>query len=360
MASTKELMSTVLDLRGIDMVTPVDLLENGHTPYSKNFRLYAQQADDRKVAVSSSKGPGYYTTPLGQVLYQSNTATDGANVAKVGVIAGVHSFTFTATDSSRLTEIQLQVADTEGAEGPLLVKVYSDAGGTPGKLLTESSILSGSIGSTPTWLSAKFLNSVQLSSGSQYWVVLSIQDDGKHNYDVITTTSGTPAWKTDSALSQLAQQTYAINYRIYTAPDQLCKGAYRFTRDNGNNTTVAVYGTTIYMVDDTTGTLIHIIGGLSSSATEYNFDNGDNKVFWVNGFDELTNWDGTIESQATNIVSNPSFNTSTASYNAFSGSTITRVTTDFHSNPASLQVTASTGIRGTVLSQVLYIGNSRS
>ena len=354
MASTKELMSTVLDLRGIDMVTPVDLLKDGHTPYSKNFRLYAQQADDRKVAVSSSKGPGYYTTPLGQVLYQSNTATDGAGVAKVGVIAGVHSFTFTATDSSRLTEIQLQVADTEGADGPLLVKVYSDAGGTPGRLLTESSILSGSIGNTPAWLSAKFINSVQLSSGSQYWVVLSIQDDGKHNYDVITTTSGTPAWKTDSALSQLTQQTYAINYRVYTAPDQPCKGAYRFTRDNGNNTTVAVYGTTIYRVDDTTGTLIPIIGGLSSSATEYNFDNGDNKVFWVNGFDQLTNWDGTIESQASNIVSNPSFNTSTASYAALSGSTITRVTTDFHSTPASLQVTASTGIRGTALSQLLY------
>lgn len=354
MASTKELMSTVLDLRGLDMVTPVDLLENGHTPYSKNFRLYAQQADDRKVAVSSSKGPGYYTTPLGQVLYQGNTATDGAGVAKVGVIAGVHSFTFTATDSSRLTEIQLQVADTEGADGPLSVKVYSDAGGTPGKLLTESSILSGSIGNTPSWLSAKFLNSVQLSSGSQYWVVLSIQDDGKHNYDVITTTSGTHAWKTDSALSQLTQQTYAINYRIYTAPDQQCKGAYRFTRDNGNNVTVAVYGTTIYRVDDTTGTLIPIIGGLSSSATEYNFDNGDNKVFWVNGFDELTNWDGTIESQASNIVSNPSFNISTASYTAFIGNTITRITTDFHSNPASLQVTASTGIRGTLLSQILY------
>ena len=33
-----------LDLKGLDMVSPVDLMKSGRTPYAKNFRLYAQQS----------------------------------------------------------------------------------------------------------------------------------------------------------------------------------------------------------------------------------------------------------------------------------------------------------------------------
>ena len=53
----QEKIGLTLDIRGLDMVTPVDLLSDGRTPWSKNFRLYAQQSDDRQVAVSSRKGP---------------------------------------------------------------------------------------------------------------------------------------------------------------------------------------------------------------------------------------------------------------------------------------------------------------
>lgn len=335
-------MQEVLDLRGLDLVTPTDLLANGHTPFSKNFRLYAQQADDRRVAVSSRKGPGYYTVPLSEALYQSNTSSTGSGVAKVGVITGVHMIPFTATDSSRLTRVDLNVSDSEQASGPLMVQIYSDSSGQPGRLLSESSILSGAIGSTAAWLTARFINSVQLENTVNYWIVIRVQDDGKRNYNLASTTDGTLAYLTDSAMSQGVEQAYSLNYKIYTTPDAQDKGGYRFARDNGQNVTVAAYGTTLYMVDETSGVLVPIITGLSSSASEYRFTNGDNRVFWVNSYDQLTSWTGIHESVAPNLVTNGAFETNTIGWLPYSGNTLTRITTAFHTGAASMYVNAPT------------------
>lgn len=344
--ATKEKMSAVLDLRGLDMVTPVDLLSDGHTPFSKNFRLYAQQADDRRVAVSSRKGPGYYTTPLGETLSDSNTGSTGASIVKVGVVTGIQLQPFTAPNNGRVTQIELKVSDPDAnASGPLLVQIYSDKDGKPHKLLTESSILSGDVGSSSQWLSARYIKSIQLTSGDQYWIVARMQDDGKNTYSLDTTTSGTPAYATDSALFAATQQTYAINYRLYTTPDGIDKGAYRFARDNGQNLTVVAFGTTMYKVNEAEGTLVPILEGLSSEATEYRFTNGDNKVFWVNGYDELTNWDGTDETAAPNKVNNPGFESNTTGWTAQTGTTLARSTTEFQSGVASAQLTAASGTR---------------
>ena len=344
--ANKEKMSAVIDLRGLDLVTPVDLLSDGRTPNSKNFRLYAQQADDRRVAVSSRKGPGYYISDLAQTVAESNVSTAGASTAEVGVVTGVHAIPFTATNNNRLSRVDINLKDVNQASGPLMVQIYSDVSSRPAQLLAQSSILAGDIGSTASWSAALFIKAVKLTSGNKYWIVLRMQDDGKNTYSLSTTTDGTKAYVTNSALSQLAEQTYSLNYKIYTSVDQTDKGAYRFARDNGDNITLAAYGNTMYQIDETSGTLVPVLSGLSSVATDYKFTNGDNRVFWVNGYDKLTSWDGTMESQALNIVSNPGFSTSTTTWSAVSGSTISRVTSDFKTAPASLQVTASSGARG--------------
>ena len=344
--ANKEKMSAVMDLRGLDMVTPVDLLSDGRTPYSKNFRLYAQQADDRRVAVSSRKGPGYYIADLSQTMMDSNTSTNGASTADVGVIQGVHAFRFTASNNDRLSRIDINLKDVNQASGPLMVDIYTDVADKPTVLLTQSSILGGDIGSVSSWSIARFVSAPQLASGQKYWIVLRMQDDGKNTYSLSTTTTGTPAYTTNSSLSQLQPQPYSLNYKLYTSTSQTDKGSYRFARDNGDNITLAAYGNTMYQIDETSGTLTPVLSGLSSVATDYKFTNGDNRVFWVNGYDKLTSWDGTMESQALNIVNNPGFNTGTTTWSAVSGSTLSRVTSDFKTAPASLQVTAPSGARG--------------
>ena len=353
--ATKEKMSAVLDLRGLDLVTPVDLLSNGRTPYSKNFRLYAQQADDRRVAVSSRKGPGHYTTPVGATLSDSNTSSVGASTAEVGIVTGIHLQPLTAPNNDRITQIQLKVSDPDGTgAGPLLVSIYSDNAGKPGKLLSTSSILSGSIGPTSAWLPARFLNAVKMTAGSTYWIVVAMQDDGENTYTLDTTTSGTKAYATNSALYAATQQTYGLNYKLYTAPDGMDKGAYRFNRDNGQNISLVVFGTTLYRIDEATGTFVPVLTGLSPLATEYHFTNGDNKVFWVNGFDQLTNWDGTLESTNPQLITNGTFEVNTTGWAADTGTTLSRITSDFHSGVASAQITATSGTRSMSQSLSLY------
>ena len=339
--ASKERMSAALDLRGLDLVTPVDLLADGRTPWSKNFRLYAQQSDDRRVAVSSRKGSGFYTTPLNEALPDANTSSVGASTAKVGSIVGIHAQPLTAGSNDRITRIDVKVHNEDNAAGPLLVQIWSDVDGKPGKLLTESSILSGAIGNTSDWKSARFINAVKMVSGDDYWIVLRIQDDGRNQYTLATTTDGAHAWASDSSLSALAEQSYAINYRLYTAVDATDKGAYRFNREGGENRTLVAYDQTMYYIDEATKTLIPIVSGLSSQATEYNFTNGDGKVFWVNGYDQLTAWNGKLESDYANIIQNPSFETNTSGWEGVSA-TITRVTTESQSGVASLQVATTT------------------
>lgn len=350
-----EKMSAVLDLRGLDLVTPVDLLRDGHTPYSKNFRLYAQQEDDRRVAVSSRKGPGFHTTPLAETLAGSNTATTGASTAEVGIVTGIQLQPFTAPSNDRITRIDLKVSDPlANASGPLMVQIYTDSAGKPAKLLTESCILGGDVGLTSAWLSARFLNAIKITSGTEYWIVVKMQDDGQNKYSLDTTTAGAMAYKTDSSFSLATVQTYGLNFRIYTAIDGAEKGNYRFYRDNGDNNTLVAFGTTMYRIDESANAYVKIVDGLSASASEYMFTNGDNKVFWVNGYDELTDWDGTDETLATNKILNGTFETNTTSWAAQAGSTLTRSTAEFHSGVASASVTAASGTRQMNQSIIMY------
>lgn len=334
--ASKEKMSASLDLRGLDLVTPVDMLADGRSPWAKNFRLYAQQADDRRVAVSSRKGPGEYTKPLNEVLSGSTQSSVGASTAKVGSILGIHAQPFTAASDGLITRIDVNVYKEEAAFGPLMVELWSDDGG-PYKLLSESSIASGAIGDSPDYKTARFLKSVEIENGNKYWIVLRIQDDGDKQYTLSTTTDGTSAWTSDSSLSALEEQDYSINYRIYTTTGDTDKGAYRFNRDGGENRTLVAYDDTMYYIDESSKDLIPITDDLNPLASEYNFTNGDGKVFWVNGYDQLTTWDGSLEATNPNIVQNPDFEVNTSGWAGVS-STITRVTTQQHSGTSSLQV----------------------
>lgn len=339
-----EKMSAVLDLRGLDLVTPVDLLKDGHTPYSKNFRLFAQQADDRRVAVSSRKGPGYYMTPLNEALSVSNTATTGASTSNVGVLNGVHAQPFVAANSDRVTRIDIKVANLNSGSGPLMVRLYDNVSGVPSNLLGESSILGGSISDTADYVTARFLEAPKLVSGQTYWIVLQIQDDGKNTYTLSTTTANTHVWTTVNALALISEQTFGLNFRVYTTAELLEKGRFRYNRDGGLNKTLVAYGDTMYAINETTKTLDTVVSGLSASATRYSFDNADGKVFWVNGFDPLTTWNGTFENAAPDIITNPGFEVNTSGWSSSNLSTVTRSTAQFHSGIASAFVT-STGTR---------------
>jgi hypothetical protein len=344
--SQNERTSAVLDLRGLDLVTPVDLIKDGHTPFAKNFRLYAQQSDDRRVAVSSRKGPGYYLNPLSETLSASNTAVVGASTVDVGIITGIHAQPVTAASTGRKTRVDIFVSNPNAASGPLIVELWEDQGGKPRKLLSQSSILNADITTLGSYVTARFLNAPLILSGHVYWIIVRMQDDGKGAYVLSTTSSGTHAWKSNSTISALTAQGYSLNYKVYNTPDMVDKGSYRLNRDNGANVTIVAYGDTMYAVDEVGHTYKTIISGLAPGATEYRFTSGDNRVFWVNAADLLTSWNGLIETDVANSVTNGGFDTNTTGWAVVGSATITRSTATFNTAPASGAITAASGLRG--------------
>lgn len=279
-----------LNQLGLDMVSPIDIMKDGRTPYGKNFRLYAQQSDDRQVAVSNRKGSGFYINPLSETKTLSEESITGASTVVVNKTTSVVLQKFVAPNSNRLTKLEINISNPNGATGAVLLQVWSDNSGIPGTLLAESSLTS--IDDTASYIGASFIAAPKLTSAATYWIVLAEQDDCTGEYVLSTTTNSTDAKITNSALTSAVAQTYSINYKLYTSPDTPIIDGYRFYRDNGVNVTVVVIGTTMYSVNETTHALTSIATGLSASATKYSFDYGDNKLFWVNGYDGLKYWDG--------------------------------------------------------------------
>ena len=335
----------ITKLAGLDMVTPIEVMAPGRTPEAHDFRLYEQTEAGREVAVTTRKGPSLYTTPLGETLNTSNTSSVGASSVNVGTQSFIQLQPFTADASGLLTRIDLQTA-VGTATSAMRVDIYSDSNGLPSKLLTRSSI--SDMGTDFAWNEVRFINSINIVSGMQYWIVVYMQDDGVGFGALRTTTSGVPASEATGSILGATPQAYSILHRVYTSPANRPLGAYRFNRDDGVNRTIAAYGTTMYVVDETNKILTKLVDGLSANASNYSFTDGDGKVFWVNGYDDLMAWNGVTESEADNMQPNGTFETSTSGWLATgggSGVALTRVTTDKNSGVASMNVTATSGVR---------------
>lgn len=289
--ATNEKVGLVLDLRGLDMVTPVDLLQDGRTPWAKNFRLYAKQSDDRQVAVSSRKGSGFYSQPLVEVEDSSVEVIDSS--VPVGVTSPVAAQRIVIETAGRLSRIDAPVSSPEPASGVLTVKLYSTSSDGLNALLSESSVIPSAVDATPVMETIRFLNAPRVEVGDEIIAVFMMQDDAKGQYHLHIDEGVAGAMYSDTSISTLVDTDYSINYSAFISPDTTYKGSYRFNRDDGQNITLAAYGTTMYSLNPTTRAWTSVQTGLSANASWYSFTRADGRVFWVNGYDGLKAWDGT-------------------------------------------------------------------
>ncbi len=329
-----------LDMLGLDMVSPTDLMKSGRTPYAKNFRLYAQQSDDRQVAVSNRKGSGFYMNPLSETKTVSQESTTAASTQQIGVVLNNVLQKFVAADSNRVTRLDVKLASGTGA-GAIIVELWSSSGGVPYKKLATSSFENGDISGTAGYVTARFIQAPKLVSGDTYFFVLRVQDDGTDGYTVSTTTNTTLAYVSNTGVASPVAQTFSLNYKLYTTAENAIRGIYRWNRDNGANLTIVVIGTTMYKIDETTHMLVSIKTGLSASATFYSFTNADNKMFWANSYDVLSTWDGTLEATNSNLITNGAFETNItgwAKVASQTNTTVTRTTGQFHGGAASMDI----------------------
>jgi hypothetical protein len=59
-------------------------MKDSDSPYFYNVRFYARNASDRRVAIGTRKGPGFYSVPVGETVDQQQTTVTGAADQSIG------------------------------------------------------------------------------------------------------------------------------------------------------------------------------------------------------------------------------------------------------------------------------------
>lgn len=286
-----------VDLRGLDMSSPYDVMKKNRTPYARNFRIYAEESDDRRVTISSRKGSGVYTQPQGEGISVSQTGTTDSDYANLG-IESHKADQFVPTTTGTLTRIAVEMKHND-ASGALVLEVRADDSGTPGVLLAESGSLGSAVESALSYVDFRFVEAPLVTSGTTYWFVIRQQRDSTGNYQVSTSTDTTTALTSNNGGLSWDALSVGINYRAYVSANLKVKGLARYTPTSGTNQTILYIGNNLYRVNDGTGALTSIVSGLNASATHGYFAQLDDKLFFVNGYDTMRTWNGTTASTLT-------------------------------------------------------------
>ncbi|MBA3679489.1 hypothetical protein H0W80_04900 [Candidatus Saccharibacteria bacterium] len=276
-------------------------MKDGASPNYYNVRLYARNSTDRRVAVGTRKGPSFYTVPLGEAVDQQQTSVTGASDQTITETTWVGG-KFTAGVSGRLSKVELNVKLGTTPTQHLIVKVYSDSAGSPGTLMATSSVLLGDATTSYAYETARFIEAPVIASGTAYWIVCSQQKGGAGNWMWSTTTTATTSKTSTNSGGTWGATSFDLNLKTYVSTSSKFMGGLRFTPSSGTNKTVIAHGTSAYSVNDLTGATTLIETGLSASATDYYFDQSDDKLFYTNGYDAPRYWNGTTVTALTSYL----------------------------------------------------------
>lgn len=284
--------STGAPFVGLNTTAPYTQLKDGESPYMYNCRLYSRNSTDRRVAVRTRKGPGFYSVPLGETVDQQQTSVTGASTQSMTTTAWLGK-KFTAGASGVLDRVDLNLKQGTSPTQHVIVALYSDSAGSPGTLMATSSILSSSITSTATYLSTYFIESPVVASGTSYWIVAYMQLGGSGTQLWTSTTNASTAKSSTNSGGSWSATAFDLNAKTYVATNSKFLGGFRYTPSNSTAKTIEAHGTNVYTVNDITGATTSIKSGLSASATEYNFLTSNDILYSANNFDAPQQWDGT-------------------------------------------------------------------
>jgi hypothetical protein len=266
-------------------------MKDSESPYFYNVRLYARNASDRRVAIGTRKGPGFYSVPAGETVDQQQTTVTGAADESIGTSVW-YAKKFTAGASGRLTKVELNVKTGTSPSQHLEVAIYSDSGGSPGTRLGSSSILSSEITASYTYEVARFVEAPVVSSGTSYWVIAYMQEGGTGDYKWSSTTAATTAKTSSNQGGTWSTTSFDLNCKTYVSTNKPLLGGIRYTPSNAAAKTIIAVDTAVYSVSDVDGSLTALKTGLSSSATSYNFAQSNDVLYICNGVDTPQQYDG--------------------------------------------------------------------
>lgn len=291
-AGRKLSQNPVFDMRGLNSTDPYDVLEKYASPYLRNARMYDSE-EDRQTAISTRKGPGFYSIPIGETEDDTEESVTGAADQTVGTVAW-KAQKFTASTAGRLTKLEIRLKNTSTSQGHIIVSVHDDDGGEPGTTLAvTSSVLSSAITSSYAYEEMRFIEAPLLASATDYWIVAKIQDGGSGEYNWSSTTNSTDALASNTSGNSWTAQSYSLNFKVSLSTDGGVKGIVRHERLSADNTTLFMHKQDIYEVTDSTGATASIKSSLNTNATRYRFTQYNGKTYIANGYDSLMEYDGT-------------------------------------------------------------------
>lgn len=281
---------------GLDLYSPDELMKDSNTPFARNFRVFEENdGTDSRVAVSKRLGHTKYSDTVDEASNVAQTSTTGASTVTVGSINWVGQ-KFTATATNNLSRIAIRARNTASGTAPIIVDVYTDNSGVPGTKLATSSIDQTLLTSSYAYVDVLFIEAPRITSGQVYWFILHQQVEGTGAYDFSTTTTASTAATSANSGNTWSNQSYSLNYTVYSAPGGGVIAQHRFYRTNASPETIFVghnnSGVGLYKVNDGTGAVTQITGTLSSSAINYEFVNVDNTCYFVNGVDTPKKYTG--------------------------------------------------------------------
>lgn len=284
---------------GLDSETPDLLMKPGRLPYVRNARALAADDIESRVPISTRMGSSFYSVPVGETINAVQTATTGAATHPVGVITWLAA-KFTASATGRLTRVSLNLkTTTPTGTGPVIAEVRADASGLPDTTaLGQTSVEGSDIESSAAYMDTHLVEAPQVVDGTSYWIVAYIQDDGSNSYLWTSTTAATTSLSSVNSGATWTATSYALNFKTYISTDSPALGLLRAYRSTGAPVSLMAHGTNLYSINDLTGATTSIKSGLSGSATDYYFEQANDKVFYVNGTDAPRQWDFTTDSVA--------------------------------------------------------------
>lgn len=294
MAGSTQHIEETYDLRGVNLVMPDMVKPNGESPYAINFRMYARDDGDTRVAIRTRKGSERFTTAVGETLDQSNTATSTGDLSFSP--SRILAEPFTAGATGVLTRLDFEIKKATGATGHIMVEICEDNSGVPGTVVGKSSILASLVTTSYQWLSAYFMDCPGVISGTQYWALIYVQDNGSGLY-YVNQTADSGALDLDSTTAGVTWSTLNVSFHLktYVADNHGVKGYHRRYPSNGSKRTLFAAGGSVYEAQDD-GTVTTIDSSLDSSSEYVRFAFGDDKSFYVNGLDVPKQYDGTTVS----------------------------------------------------------------
>jgi hypothetical protein len=226
----------------------------------------------RSASGSTRKGNDLLSVPIGEAVNVSAGSARPEPASSTSTATTWFAKKVVATTIGRLTALELNLKNPSGATGTIVASVYTDNAGSPGTKLVTTTIASSAVASSAAYARTRSITCPDITSGSTYWLVGSVQTGGTGSYQITTTTNATTGkLSTDGGITWNAANV-DFNAIMSTATASGTKGSYRLRRPNGTSYTFIAHGTTLYSVNETTGAVTAVDTGLDAAATAVRFD----------------------------------------------------------------------------------------